>query len=534
MCNTAEVPRQKIPKDGVGPRGVPDCYYTSRVLNSTFRYAKFVRKLRAEEEEQRKGAENKAKEARDNTINDFFLRCDRRSLINDVARRVDLCMTSYQEDLKLKRQKLKEILEREEEESIRKFVEQAQAGAEALWQEKKDRLQYLLDKRKEEHAEKYKDTPLSKCAHVLPCVFKLRAKEAQEIQLYQMKEKQARRAAEAEFDKMWHEVTMKEADALAARMEHDAIERYRKDQDCKMYSDYELEQKRLRREREKELLKQETLKFRAMWEMENRKAEEEERVRKERALEVAEEQKKLLAEQRERLERERAHEKVVSEAWDSLAEQGIADEKAQIELRKRKERELDECNRRLLELKGELARLEILDEAAREGEAARGAEKADRARCQHVLWAKRTGREVSQAIKEQIKERQLEKDLLMKKKTEEEEYQRQLFAQVQQLADYKRAADAAKRKAHQNNLRKQMEYTNILKERARQEELNQLKKYKIATEEYECEIAKMLSRVSETGRRPFFSDEVHPFMKQMAKGMKLTEKCPCSKSDYCK
>lgn len=38
--------------------------------------------------------------------------------------------------------------------------------------------------------------------------------EAQQIQLYQMKEKQARKMADIEFDKMWHEVTMKEADAL--------------------------------------------------------------------------------------------------------------------------------------------------------------------------------------------------------------------------------------------------------------------------------------------------------------------------------
>lgn len=54
----------------------------------------------------------------------------------------------------------------------------------------------------------------SKCVHVLPCIYKLRAKEAQEIQLYQIKEKQARKMAEIEFNKMWHEVAMRESDAL--------------------------------------------------------------------------------------------------------------------------------------------------------------------------------------------------------------------------------------------------------------------------------------------------------------------------------
>ncbi|KAI8423787.1 hypothetical protein MSG28_012806, partial [Choristoneura fumiferana] len=106
-----ETRKEMPPKDGPGPRGVPDCYYTSRVLDSTARYVRFVRKLRALEEEQRKGNETKHKE--------------------------------------------------------------------------------LTDKH-------------SKCVHVLPCIVKLRAKECEEVQLYQMKEKAARRAAEKEFDKMWN------------------------------------------------------------------------------------------------------------------------------------------------------------------------------------------------------------------------------------------------------------------------------------------------------------------------------------------
>ncbi|KAI8423785.1 hypothetical protein MSG28_012806 [Choristoneura fumiferana] len=99
-----ETRKEMPPKDGPGPRGVPDCYYTSRVLDSTARYVRFVRKLRALEEEQRKGNETKHKE--------------------------------------------------------------------------------LTDKH-------------SKCVHVLPCIVKLRAKECEEVQLYQMKEKAARLARHA-------------------------------------------------------------------------------------------------------------------------------------------------------------------------------------------------------------------------------------------------------------------------------------------------------------------------------------------------
>ncbi|CAH2207774.1 jg202 [Pararge aegeria aegeria] len=75
---TSQPQRHRVPKDGPGPRGVPDCYYTSRVLNSTSRYAKFVRRLRAEEEDQRQGAETKLKELKSKQASSFFMHCERK------------------------------------------------------------------------------------------------------------------------------------------------------------------------------------------------------------------------------------------------------------------------------------------------------------------------------------------------------------------------------------------------------------------------------------------------------------------------
>ncbi|KAL0860623.1 hypothetical protein ABMA27_009974 [Loxostege sticticalis] len=521
-----QAPRQKIPKDGIGPRGVPECYYTSRVLNSTFRYVKFVKKLRALEEEQRKGAENKLKELKDKQCSDFFIRCDRRSLINNVARRVDLCLQSYQEDLKQKRKRLIDLFAVEEEANIRKFVEQAQAGAEALWQDKKDRLAFLIAKRKKEHEDRYKDTPLSKCVHVLPCIYKLRAKEAEEIQLYQMREKEAMKLAEREFDKMWHEVAMKESEALAARMEVDAIARLRKDNECKLYSDMQLEQRRLAREREREMLKQEALRFKAIWDADIKKEEEAERQRTEQRLETARERKKMIEERQEIVAKQKAEAQLITDTWDSLAGQGLQAEKDKEELRRRKERDLDACNKKMKELRDELIRLESADDAMYEAEAHRRQERLDNMRCAYQAWAQKTNRDVRKAMIDQIKDRENAREVLKQKLAEQDEYQRQLFNQLQDLVSHKELTDAQARKQHQRNLLDQIEYNKILKEKARQEELDQIKKCQIASQEYEQEIARMLCR-------PFFSDEVHPFMKQMAKGLKIPETCPCSKPDYC-
>lgn len=57
-------------------------------------------------------------------------------------------------------------------------------------------------------------------------------------------------------------------------MEYDAIERYRRDMECKQYSDYQLEQRRRQRENEREMLRQESLRFKAIWDAENKKEED--------------------------------------------------------------------------------------------------------------------------------------------------------------------------------------------------------------------------------------------------------------------
>ncbi|XP_073961025.1 uncharacterized protein [Choristoneura fumiferana] len=521
-----ETRKEMPPKDGPGPRGVPDCYYTSRVLDSTARYVRFVRKLRALEEEQRKGNETKHKELTDKQYSDFFIKCDRKSLINNVARRVDLCLASYEADLQKKRERLTDLFAREEEADIRKFVEQAQAGAEAIWQDKQARLAQLLAARQKEHEEKYKDTPLSKCVHVLPCIVKLRAKECEEVQLYQMKEKAARRAAEKEFDKMWNAVAMKESEALAARMEYDVIERVRRDMECLKYSEQQLAQRVRDRERERERLKQEALYFRQLWDADIKKEEEAERKRTEQRLQTARERDEMIKERKETVARHAAEAKLIGDTWDSLAGQGLAAQLAKEELRKRKERDLDECNRKMVELRGGMAAAEAAGDVAINEVAKVQQEIVDRKRCEYLSWSQKTNREVRKAMVDQIQDRRDAREQLKQRLAEQDDYHRQLFGQLQQLAAHKDVTDAQARKQHQRNLLQQIEYNKLLKERALQEEKDQIRKCQLATEEYNQEISRMLSR-------PFFSDELHPFMKPMARGLAMRAKCPCSRPDYC-
>ncbi|KAF9415766.1 hypothetical protein HW555_006667, partial [Spodoptera exigua] len=304
-------PREPPPKDGIGPRGLPETYH---VNGSRPRFDCPVREIckKAPEfgGEQRRGAINTLKDLKDTQYNDFFIRCDRRSLINNVARRVDLCMASYQEDLKAKRQRLTALLTAEEEKNIRLFVEQAQAGAEAVWQRRKIASRtYSPSGRRNMKI----NTEISKCVHVQPCLVKMRSKESQEGQLYQMKENLAKKMSEIEIEKMWHAVALKEADALAARMEVDAMERLRREQECAKYSKDLIARRKEQKRKEQELLKEESKKLKELFEEYKRKEEADERERQQKKIQAGEERKAAIRERQETLAKQQAEAKLIND-----------------------------------------------------------------------------------------------------------------------------------------------------------------------------------------------------------------------------
>ncbi|CAB3237860.1 unnamed protein product [Arctia plantaginis] len=525
-CNTEPPPRQKIPKDGWGPRGVPDCYYTSRVLNSTARYGRFVKKLRALEEEQRQGLENTTRIAKDANLLAFFNRCDRKAVIHKVAYRVDQCLASREEDLQEKRQRLKKLFAQEEEYNVATFVKRGQSGADLIWEDKMKRLAYLLDKRQKERDEKMADTPLEKCTHLHPCLVALRKKESRDVQLYQMREKQMRKESEKEIDKMWHDLAMKEAEALAARMEYDAINRMRGDRETHEYTQYQVEMLRQKRAQEQEILKQEALLLKADTEAYFKELEEEKRNRAEESKALGEEKKKMAVERQEWLAKQKEQEKNIEETWTSLAQMRASEEKVKLERRKQMERDLDQCNIMLAPMKKTPETMQKCADSLILQLGQQIQDAADLKRCQYRKWSKNCTIENQKYNRKVSADHVKESEEQQKMEEEYQEYDRQVRKQLDELVKHKELTGAQARKLHQGDLMKQVEYSRMLKKRAEEEEMQQRKKCKIAQREYQEEIEEMLCR-------PFFSDEVHPFMKKMVSGLQMTETCPCSAPTYC-
>ncbi|CAB3226143.1 unnamed protein product [Arctia plantaginis] len=336
-----------------------------------------------------------------------------------------------------------------------------------------------------------------------------------------MREKQMRKLAQKEMDKMWYEVVMKESEALAARAEYETVERYRRDQEAKQLSLDIIEQRRLKRAKEQEMLKQETLRLKAKFEDDNRKAAEEERQRQEYKREVVREINNVMEDRKKVLAQRKEDARVISSTWDSLAGQGLANENAKEQRRRRKLRELGECNRHMIELKNNLEEFKNISDPLIFEEGQRRQDEVDLKRCRYRVYTRKLSKDIGAHIQNQIKEKE---DALKNRCDETEDYNKQVSEQLEKLVKHKELTDSQARKLDQKDIQRQIEYNRVLQERARQDAILEQKKCQIARDQYQEEIKKMLSR-------PFFSDHVHPFMKQMASGLKMCRCRACP--NYC-
>ncbi|CAB3237856.1 unnamed protein product [Arctia plantaginis] len=468
--------RSRIPKVGSGPRGAGQLYYTSRVLNSTARYEEFVKKLRASEKELKRLEKEALKKAEDKYKITFFSRCQR---------------------------KLKDLYAIEEKENVRKLIQQVYDGKAAAWQDTEDRLAHLLAKRKKEHEDKYSSTEfsLSKCIHALPLIRKQQTQETVEAWAHQVQEKQARKMADKEVENMWQAVLMKETEMLTARMELEAIDRYSRDLKAKEDTDRHDEIRRIEQAKQQEILKRETLsmlaKFAENCDQEKEEKRQHEEIRQRRVEDI----KEMIKERKETVSRHQIKDKVVRDTWASLTNQGLGDEYKQKQRRKQQEREIAECNLKLSEQKHRFAKQKddniplILEEYERREDAAYVK------RNQMSELSRKVELETRAAIAEQIKEKERvrlnQHDVAL-------EYTRQVSDQLEKLVKHKELTDEQAKKLFYKDLLGQIEYHQRMKERARQDAEEQLRKCQIAAKEYQEQI--MLCR-SKGGNG-------HPFMKQ--------------------
>ncbi|XP_056629834.1 cilia- and flagella-associated protein 53-like [Diorhabda sublineata] len=427
-----------------------------------------------------------------------------------IREKVEQKIQDYEESINKRREKLQKMLCIEEREFYRMTVEQAQRGDERKMDNMKRTVEQIRAKREEERLElvrkKRIEQYITRCQDLRPALLKKHLIESKNAQLQQMRENEAKREANKELDRMWNELNQKELRAKIEREERELLAAK-----AQQINVHEILKKQIRA---KELLKA-----------------EEKKVTMEDKIEIARHMEKTRLEKIEELKNKRRD-------ADSLRQDllnQIRTNQDILEKRKREEEAIDQAFAYMskMEMEREMSAFEesvsqmrketaMYKEHLKELNASRKKEEEelnalleehrqavqkqqDEAKCK-IIEAKRALQcDVQKGRAEQLEHKKKEAEYQLKLKQAENELLRLAFETNACLqAESDRLEQEAIRQ-YRDDLRKQIEYNNLLRERERQELERQLQKGKEEEEYYQKLVQEIILQETE---RP---GNKHPF-----------------------
>ncbi|KAF7270898.1 hypothetical protein GWI33_016162 [Rhynchophorus ferrugineus] len=435
---------------------------------------------------QRKDSFDQLKEEREktNSIKTAFdikyeKHVEMKQLQRAIDERVKQKMKAYEETVEQRRKKLQELLCKEEREYFYETIENAQKGSDIKMEQLKQRAQMLKAKREAERLEivnqKRIEQYRNRCQELRPTLHKKNTMESKYTQLQQMRENEARRQADRELDMMWHELNMKEIQAKKEREVQEMLERKNKEKELIQVWDKQM--------KGKELLKEEMDKLAVEDRIEMAKLCEE--IRREEINELDKKRRKRDATAKELLEQIAIQEKLqaqrkmeenaLDQAFNSLAQLEIEREKAAIKditTQARRETELYKKHLQQLEIERkqeEKKLMELLEIHRKEVEA-----KQNEARCKIVEAKRKLHMDVLMERAEQIKYQKQEAEQQLKLKEAENELLRMAFETNERLQAESDRLQKMEAMKYRDDLTKQIEYNNTLRQREQEELERQL------------------------------------------------------------
>ncbi|XP_078038353.1 cilia- and flagella-associated protein 53 [Augochlora pura] len=439
---------------------------------------------------------------------DFEQETDRKIGRKKLWNHVQQGLAAYQDSVNARRQKLREVLLREQMSLTREVVDQAQHGDDARMENMRLKTDELKKQREEQRlalvAAKRMQQYLAQCPVLRENIMKKTTVEVKECNLVQMAENEARRKEREEHERLWHNLMLKEVDAKGEREIEEAKKRCLVDREVMSTLQKQIAGKQALEEQLKQV-RQEDKEYVACLKEQMRRdklARLESEHRKRQALK--EDLHQQVMDAKRRLAEKARQEAEMDRLRDSLAAAEIAREQSKI-------KESSAILRR--ELLAYIQYLEDLrkEEAMRNIEVdrviAESTEKADARRnlaVQQFKEARTRGlREVIQGLDEQIKQN--------RRKGMEEEEKRRLEQEALQkeLATEAKLAAQAKEMAKNRKLRykKDLEEQRELAEAAKRKETEDTRRW------YEQEMQRQQEDLNLTEELLMASDVItpHPF-----------------------
>ncbi|KAJ8925518.1 hypothetical protein NQ315_009357 [Exocentrus adspersus] len=432
-----------------------------------------------------------------------------------IQEKVQKKIEEYEKSVEERRERLRELFIKEEREFYYETVDQAQKGDEKRMEETKRRAELLRAETEAKRLElvqmKRTQQYRNRCQELRPFLEKKHTVESKSAQLQQIRENEARRESERELDRMWHNLMMKELEAKVEREQQDAMKEKQHQEELLEVWNMQVKGKELLKEEVAKVAEEdrmEMLKLNETLKKEKIEAEQE-KIRKRE--QTAKDLLGQLSDQRQLLAQRRKEEHALNEAFGKLAQLELEKEKQSFkDSSTQAKRESALYRKHLKELaearKREEEQLEkMLNEYQKEVQ-----KKQDEARCKVVEAKRKLHEGVLKERAEQLALKRQQAEQQLKEKQAENELLRIVFERNNCLQDQSDRLEKLAAQQYREDLLKQIEYNNLLRQKEREELERQLRNGMEEEEQYKQFAQKAIKEMSDLGGK-------HPFRRVLEK-----------------
>ncbi|KAG5881411.1 hypothetical protein JTB14_008922 [Gonioctena quinquepunctata] len=483
--------------------------HIAREPNTNLVIPSFQNKLKRDEEDKLQEERAMKLASRESITIKYDKHAEKRRFQRLIQERVKQKLQAYEETVEIRRQKLQELLCKEEREYHWETVKLAQKSDEVKMEEMKRRSQLLRVRREEERLkivhEKRIEQFRNRCQELRPSLFNKHLVETKNTQLQQMRENEARREADKELDKMWDDLILKEARAKLEREEQELIARKRNQLDLQSVWDKQIKGKELLKAEKEKVAQEDRIEMEKLREQLRREEIQALDAKRRKRDRTANELLEQIATQAQLLAQRKEDEEAVDRAFDKLAKMEMErEQQASHDFTSQYRRETAMYKKHLLDLEEEQKKEEkelfrLLDIHRQEIE-----KKQDEARCK-VLEAKRKlQKDVLQGRDEQLALKRQEAENQLKLKQAENELLQMAFEKNERLQAESDRLEGEAVRQYREDLQMQIAHNNILRDREKQELQRQMEEGRKEEEKYKKIVADMIvENVQNVEKHPF-------------------------------
>ncbi|XP_077294911.1 uncharacterized protein LOC143917301 [Arctopsyche grandis] len=165
--------------------------------------------------------------SQERAITDIWRGIDKKSLTSQINSKVVLGLQAYEDDLNIRRKRLKKLLD-EEAKSFHELSQNRMQNSEIYYksQDKIEEVVVLPDKEEDEHlARKKLELDIAKFKELRSIISMRRDTETREMQKLQMKEKKAIQMQEKDINELWHKMMTEDVEKRNALHESEKSDR---------------------------------------------------------------------------------------------------------------------------------------------------------------------------------------------------------------------------------------------------------------------------------------------------------------------